>query len=398
MSNLLLWLALPLLIVPWLARGGRIGAATGQLVMAGLGLAALHQGAGTLDPHDLRTIADQSPHDAWFVAITAGVMISGACLLPDLRNWRKVVVALPLLVALLVVAIPHLAALALGLIVGAIPTALGRAAAGAPASRGMSPTAPEAAPGDAISIAVALATVVASLWGPAALAMLGLGALAWRGWSRHRAPRVPVLEVAGTVLLIGWTWFALTIAGSPFPSLRSVGMDAPISPAAAPGLALLAIGWGLAFAAPWPLDRLARVTVQLPVAAVVLHLAGMHVTPEGISHWQPALSSALVAATLAAVALNRWDGVAAAMMLLGATRGGVAPFVGAAMLALAPAIRRLRLSAPLRGSMAGVATGLVLFGLLRDEVLLSVIVAFGLATLANRADRVVARISGPVHL
>jgi hypothetical protein len=397
MSNLLLWLALPMLITPWLARAGRIGGTTSQLVMAGLGLAALHQGAGTLDPRDLQTIAAQSLRDAWFVGITVGAMLTGGCLFPDIRNWRKIIPAIPLLIALLGVAIPHLAPLALGLIVGVVPMALGRVAPGV----GTTPArivAPRVAPGERVSLAVALATIIAALWGPASLALLGLAVLAWREWLRHRTQRVPALEVAATLLLTGWTWLAVTIAGSPLPSLRSIGMDAPISPAAAEGLALLAIGWGLAIAAPWPIDRLARVTVQLVPAAVVLHLAGMHVTPEGIAHWQPVLSSMLVVAALGAVASNRWDGAAAAMMMLGATRAGVLPVVGAAMMAFAPAIRRIDLPARLRSTMAAFATALIMVGLLEDQVLLSVILALGIAALANRADHMVARVLDPIHL
>jgi hypothetical protein len=397
MSNLLVWLALPMLVTPWLARAGRVGGATSQLVMAGLGLAALHQGAGTFDPRDLQTIADQSPRDAWFVGITAGAMLSGGCLFPDLRNWRKVIPALPLLIALLDIAMLHVAPLAVGLIIGIAPMAAGRVLAEIGSTPAMV-AAPFVTPANRLSLALAVMTIVVALWGPASLAMFGLAALAWCEWRRHGTRRVPVLEVAATLLLIGWTWLAVTIAASPLPSFRSIGIDAPISPTAAEALALLAVGWGLAIAAPWPLDRLARVTVQLVPVAVVLHLAAMHVTPDGIAHWQPLLSSVLVVAALAAIASYRWDGAAAAMMMLGATRGGVLPVAGAVMMAFVPAIRWVHVPATLRSAMVALATTLVLVGLLQDQVLLSVIVALGIVTLANRADHVVARVLEPIHL
>src|SRR4051812_37133462 len=91
MSNLMAWLALPLFLAPVLFRRDRFGASAGQSIVAGLCLAALHQGAGTLDPGELRTIVAQSAHDAWFVGITAGALLSGAWLLPRWRNLRDAV-------------------------------------------------------------------------------------------------------------------------------------------------------------------------------------------------------------------------------------------------------------------------------------------------------------------
>ena len=77
MSTLLLWLAIPLVVIPVVELPGRLGAAAARLVMAGLGLGALAQGVGSLDPGDLREVASQSPHGAWFVGLTIGVLITG---------------------------------------------------------------------------------------------------------------------------------------------------------------------------------------------------------------------------------------------------------------------------------------------------------------------------------
>ena len=250
MSCLLLWLALPLLLVPWLAGAHRIGASAGQLVMAGIGLAALHQGAGTLDPRDLHTIADQSSHDAWFVAITAGALIAGACFLPDIRNWRKGLAALPLLVGLLLAGLPHFIPLAVGLVIGAVPTLLGSLIGGAGPSFAPQPAKPESEVpigSDVPSLALGGLTLVTAVVGPALLGMSGLAALSWREWQRcqiGRLPRrVPVLPVIAAALIAAWTWLALTISGSPLVSLRWIAEAAPVSPAAGQGLALLAIGW-----------------------------------------------------------------------------------------------------------------------------------------------------------
>jgi hypothetical protein len=58
--------------------------------------------------------------------------------------------------------------------------------------------------------------------------------------------------------------------------------------------------------------------------------------------------------------------------------------------ALAPAGRRLATSDRLRSGAAGVGVALLVATLLRDQVLLAVILALGLAVLANRHDHVVA--------
>ena len=105
-------------------------------------------------------------------------------------------------------------------------------------------------------------------------------------------------------------------------------------------LALLAIGWAIAIAAPWPLDRFADVSVQLPVLGVVFYLA-MHATPDGMAHWQPLLSVIMVPAAIVAVVKGRWDAAAAALVLLGVTRPGPVTLGATVLLAVAPAARRL---------------------------------------------------------
>lgn len=131
MSDVILGLALPLLFTPVLARRERLGGAVGQLIIAGLGLAAFHQGGGTLDPGELQTIAAQSPYDARFIGITAGVLVSGACLLPDIRYWRRSLLGLPLAVTMGWISMSALGPLVAGVAIGCVPAALGRAFGGA---------------------------------------------------------------------------------------------------------------------------------------------------------------------------------------------------------------------------------------------------------------------------
>lgn len=402
-SNLLLWLAIPLLASPWLGGDRRLGSAVGQLVIAALGLGAMWQGAGTLDPGDLRIIAAQSTKDAWFVGISAGLLLAGACVLPAVRNWRRIVPALPLCVGVLIAGFPHLFPMLVGFAFGGVPTLLGWSTAGGWRSQGVvdAPASGTTLRPDGGSVIVGAVTVLTAVIGPAIVAMVGVAALTWREAVRHRrsgGAGFPVLPAIAVVAIAAWLWISLTVAGSPFPSLRRLATDAPVSLAAGQVMALLAIAWAIAIAAPWPLDRWASVVVLLPVAAVAVHLAAVHVTPEGIAHWQPLLSTALVIAVLAAMIMGRWDGAAAAVMLLGATRPAAIGFVGAALISLVPGARILRLPAPVQAAGTGVALALVLVTMLHEQVLLSVLLALGLASLAIRRDAVVARVRTPIHL
>lgn len=393
MSAVLLWLAAPLLLLPMVARRDRLGAAAGQLIVAGLGLAALLQGAGSLDPRDLREIANQSSGGAWFVGITMGALITGACLLPDIRHWRSRLVAAPLLIGLVLSVTVHAAlALVLGGLIGCLPATLGRS------SGGGTPAGPPAHGASAYrrpaSLLLGGVAIVMAAAGPALFAAVAWCALGWHEWQGLRTARgartMPILPAAGTLLVGVWTWLALTIAASSLVGLRAFATDAPVSPAAGEWLALLAVGWGIAMTAPWPLDRLADVRVQLPVAAVVLYLAVACATPDGVAHWQPLLSVILVPVAIVAAASRRWDGAAAALLLLAATRPGPGSLAAALVVALAPAGRRLATSDRLRSGAAGVGVALLVATLLRDQVLLAVILALGLAVLANRHDHVVA--------
>lgn len=424
MSNLLLWLAIPLFLLPIVARRDRLGGAAGQLIIAGLGLGALHQGAGTLDPRDLRDTAGQSLHVAWFVGITVGALITGACLFPDVSNWRKNLTAGPLLIGLLLtISTDAVVAVLVGALIGLVPTTVGqlvprkRASSVAPQPDAERPAArrrfasaarltarlrsANARSGRSASLLLGAVTVTSALFGPIAITVTGLCALNWCEWSlvpkTHAIARIPILPITATILLAAWLWLALTIAGSPWITLGGFATAAPVSVAAGQLLATLAIGWGIAIAAPWPLDRLTGVTVQLPPLAVVLYLVAQ-ATPDGMAHRQPLVSAIVVPAAIAAVACRRWDGAAAALLLLAATRPGAGSLAAALLLGLTPAGRRLISSERLGGGVSGVAVALLVVLVLRDQVVLAVVLALGVAVVANRHDGVVAPMGWQRHL
>ncbi len=280
----LLYLSLPLLLAPFLARTERVGSAAAQLILAGLALAAFRQGAGTLNPAELRTIAQQTPADAWFVGITAGAMLTGAALTTGFRDWSRFVLGAPLAVVLLWLSGSALVPLFVGGAIGCIPAILG-----------------------------------------------GLSSRA-------------------------------------FPPARSSS---------------------LAFA------------LSLPVVALVGRWIALTIIPDATLHWQPLLSTALVAIGLAAAWRGQWNAVAATLMLLPATRTGTLALAVALLLACAPLVRRLLdswqtpVADRIASLLAGVSVALLATVLLVDQVLLTVILAFGLAALAHR---LVAPVPPSVHL
>ncbi|MGH7594607.1 MAG: hypothetical protein ACRELE_12260 [Gemmatimonadales bacterium] len=410
MSNLLLWLAMPLCLAPFAARRQRLGGAGSQLILAGLGLGALQQGVGTLDPRDLRDVASQSPHTAWFIGITLGAMLTGACLFPDVRNWRKAFLGTPLLIgALLATPVHRALALLIGALIGMIPTALGpllvwRSAMSVPPQDGAEMPLHEvpATTGRTTALLLAAGAVLGAVWGPALIAGVALVALDWRQWTRHPTnprtlARLPFMPVLATILLAVWLWLALTIAGSPWASLAGLATDAPISMAASQLLALLAIGWGIAIASPWPFDRTTDVAVQLPPLAVVLYLA-VHATPGGVAHWQPLLTLIAVPMAIVAAARGRWDGAVSALLLLAATRPGVTSLSTALLLAIVPLGRRRFGFGRLVTGVAGAAAAFAIVTVLHDQVVLAVLLALGLAVALTRYDQRVAPAGSTRHL
>ncbi|HEY3934281.1 MAG TPA: hypothetical protein VGL65_06635 [Gemmatimonadales bacterium] len=409
MSHLLLWLAVPLLLVPWAACVDRRGAAAGQLVIAGLGLAALGQGVGTFDLSDLHALAEQSSGDAWFIGLTAGFIIVGGCVLPDPRRWARVMLAAPLVLALLVVAVPSaIVPLLVGALVGALPWIIGRRLLPRIRVRNLRGESQRAS-GPILgplehpllrldrrlpSLILAALTMVAALAGPLLVAMLGLAGLTWREWwlnaDTASARPIAILPVIATGALGAWTWLALTISGSPWMTLRGFGINAPVSDAASEWLALIAIIWALATLPPWPVGGLLRSTILPLVTVVVVEMALTHATVSGLDHWQPLLTPLLVIVGVVAAARRRPDGVAAALILLAATRPGAISLAGALLGALIPLGRRLVRPGPVYSVFFGVIGAMVVASVLRDEVVLAVLLGFGLAAAANGLDHVVA--------
>jgi hypothetical protein len=398
MSPSLSWFAAPLLFVPIVARRQRRGGAAGQLIIAGLGLGALHQGAGTLDLADLSAIIRQGAGDAWFVGLTAGMIATGGGLLPDVRNWWKLAAGVPLALAAFVIGVAAPVPLLVGAAIGCGPSLAGwatgrrQAAASPPMRHGVRH----------VTAVLAVLTIISAVAGPELLTMLLLCGLTWVDTQTavhftDDSPTVPGHPVwrrlrclAATGFLVAWTWLALTIAGSLAIGLNEFGTDAPVSLAASQWLALLAIGWGILIAAPWPIDDRSGSAVRLPVLAIVLYLAAAQATPDGMAHWQPPLTIALVPVVLIAVASRRWTGAAGAMVVLAATRSGTLAVVTALAAGILPAGSALVRSPRIRGLVPGAIAAAVVIVVLRDQVLLAVVLALGLATMANRTDRVVA--------
>jgi hypothetical protein len=362
--------------------------------MAGLGLGALAQGAGSLDPSDLRYVASQSPHGGWFVGLTIGVLITGTCIAADTRSWRTTALAGPLLVGLVCSIVrSEVVAVLVGALIGLVPLVLARALPRPDARPAASLDGARSPVWRSVSLVLGGLTIVSAWFGPLAVAAALLCALSWCEWSFGRVTvasrRFPVLPILATLLLGAWLWLAIAIGGSPTITFGRFAADAPVSAAATVVLALLAIGWGVAIAAPWPLDRFADVTVQLPVLGVVFYLA-MHATPDGTAHWQPLLSVIMVPAAIVAVAQARWDAAAGALLLLGLTRPGPVSLGTAVLLAAVPPGRRLISSARLAVGVAGIAVAGVVATMLRDQVVLAVILALGVSSAAMRRDHVVA--------
>ncbi len=408
----LLWLAIPLLLLPWLVRPGRQGHAAGQLVLAGLGLAALWQGEQTLAPAALRQLAAAAPGDAQFIGITVGALLTGT-LLPSWRSLRATAAGLPLAIGLVTI-VPRVGAgaFAAGLAVGAGPWVIGMLA-GAMPSRGTR-SADRLATDHGIPVPrtanvnalLAVAAAAAAWLAPLLVAAALLAVLAWR----ERLPRsargawVSWWPVVATLLLAAWGWLAVTIAGNVSIPAAAFERMAPASPAAEVLLAAVMLGWLLALAAPWPFDRLVESAPALPGLAVVGQAVAVHGLGVGVSHWQPLLSAALVSGALAAIVLRRWPGALAAVMLLGATRGDPLGCAGALALATvgfaahAPRLWRAPAWGRTMTMLAGAGAAAVVTAVLHDEVVLGVMLGLGIPAAAAIAAARVAPPADRAHL
>ncbi|HEY4321743.1 MAG TPA: hypothetical protein VGM77_11280 [Gemmatimonadales bacterium] len=380
MNTLLFWLAVPLLLTAWAARPDRIPGAAGQLVVAALGLAALWQGAGTLDPQDLHQLAHQSLNDSWFVALTCGTIISGGVLFPDIANWKRLALGVPLVGAALFVALGCWLPLLTGLGIGALPTLVARALRDADIA---------AAPADGIGRQAALwaaAGVAALLIAPAAVAFLVVLISPWLAWRHRRAPGVAgslAWPLLGTSALVAWSWLALTIAGSVSVSLYRFAADAPVSTAAGEWLALLLFGWAVALAIPAALSTDRDSVAQLLPLVLAVHLAAAGSAADGVAHWQPALTTAGLLIVVVALAFRRGAVAVLVIALLAATRAGGAALAGAALLAVLPGLWRLGATRRAMATLAGVGAGLSIVVVLRDEVVVALLLAGAIVVAAG---------------
>jgi hypothetical protein len=405
----LAWLVLPLVLAPWLAPLDRLGAAAARLVLAGLGLGALHVGVGTLELADLASYAAREGNGA-FVSLTLGLLIGGALVPWDApRSGLAWLVSVPaLLGGAAVIALAGLTPPALlGMLLGAAPTLLVlMLRRWRPCRTVVAGHMPMPAPLNTVERVVAPALLgLAVLGGPVLFVALGLGALVglsgWRGRAVGGTRRWPVASAVGVMGLVAFTWLAVTIAGSPLVPIRDYILAAPVSPA---GEALLTSFLMLALLGcfgPWPLHRFGDARATLPITVAFAHGAAAMMVPDALRGWLPLWTMVLVPAAVLAVARRRWDGAAGALAGLAAVRPGTAALLGALGVILWPvalALRPVGRGNPHPGervtfpgvrvgvTAAAVGAGLTVAVILADEVLLGTLLAVGLAVAAPWAD------------
>lgn len=390
MTGMLLWLSLPIVLRAWTARADRFGEVSAACVVAGLGLGALWQGTATLDPLELRMLGTV-PNDARFIAFNAGLLVIGVGAIPPRSRirWWHTAAAWPLVGGLLIATTPtQLPAVAAGMLVALLPIVAGRVVGRTRVVHRVPASAAQYTTRDVALLGVG--TVAVASGGPLALIAIGALVVSWSAWRVHRGadsvPHHPWLPVLVGVLLLAWCWLALTIAGSALAGARHFADLAPVSPAAGAWLAAILIVATVVLAAPWPLHRFVRSPLVL-MAAAALAVAARLVAAEGVAHWLPALTGALVIAALVGVARGQPVAAAAALTVVAAVRPGSLALLGALMTASAASaefLMRGASSAPRieRGVAACAAIGaaIVVAVVLRDEVVWGVLLALGLAT------------------
>lgn len=409
----LFWCAIPLLLLPWLSAPERLGMAVSRIVVAGFALGALQVGTGSLGSADLDSWAAREGN-AGFVALTLGVLISGALVPTTARarfgGWLP---GLPLMLAsapvLIGIGLHGAGALGIGLVLGALPSvaALIRHRCGS-----CHATSTVERPASSRGVGLAVGCTIVAIWavaawgGPILVVTFGLAALLLlSGWrvraSRARSPW-PVASVIGAGGLAGFAWLAVTIAGQPFVVLRGYGLHAPLSPAAEQWLGTLLAVTMLGTFAPWPWHRWGDARATFPIAIAFTHAVATMVAPEGVRGWLPLLTIVLVPSAILGLLGRRWDGAAGALAALAALRSGPWATTAAHAVVLWPTLCAIWPSAPVgvlsgewitfRGARLGVTSAAVGAALtvavvLRDEVVLGTILAAGLALTAPLVDR-----------
>lgn len=391
MTFMLAWLAIPLLLAPLVPRT-RFGVALAQLVLSGAALAAWYQGAATLSPGALHTIAAQSPGDAWFVGISVGVIIAGAGLVPAFTSPWLLVLALPLIGGALLTATPTaIVPIVVGAAVALLPVALGFI--GPPPQR-RDERGDESSPDRATPLLGALA-VAATFIAPTPVTLALLVTLVWWRLSRARTVARAIAGVAFTVLLAAFGWAACTIAVSPWSALPRLARDAPVSPAAGTLLAAVALP-ALALALwPWKMPPARRAVLWVAVVIVFHFIVGM-AGADGVRHWQSVATTAAVIAAVVA-AWGGWEMTAvAALTFLTASRSGDLA-LAAALLAAVSAPMRYFVATRVWESGTAFVIVLVVVAVFHDQVLAAVVLALGLAAAGRRAVRCVAPVPLPDH-
>lgn len=330
MHALLPWLTLPLVVAVALVPDRGRGTAVARVILVGFALATLVAGGGTLRTDMLVTWADASASRGQFISISLGVLLGGLAPWPP-RDWRRWVAGVPL-AAYAIVALGSVVRpwqVILGAILGAVPIVLGR--------------------------------------------------LVPRRTTRELAtptPHRPVLAAAAVVSLL------VAVALVLFT-------DASI------GASMLLLASVVAFVAPWPLHRYGLGVAGAALATLIAWLAANQWTAVDVPALLPVLMMVLVPSGILAAWRGWWANALGTTAVLAALHPGLAAAgAGAVALAAASAVQRgtpLRVAhrirfpvAPVPAVLTAVAVALTVPLVLRNEVVLTALLAVGWAMAATR--------------
>jgi hypothetical protein len=391
----LLWWSAPLLALPWSAPAGARGRAMARLLITGFGVGALYVGVGSLAPGEVAGYAALRPDNAMFVSLTVGLMLGALGPWPPPVDWRGLSLGLPLMVVLLVSVGSRLqlAPLGLGAVLGALPLFAGLALPGGGYTSDTNLQ--QAAPGWWLAITLAIAAaepllLIAALPLPWLLPGRRAG---WPDspWSRR------VMPMIGFILLLATLWLALTVAGTPWARLSNYSLTAPLSEGAERLLAVLAIGALVALTAPWPLRRLAPALVPMPALVLLAWRVATELAPTGVAAWLAGTAMLLVPAALIAALCRQWRTALGSLALVGGLTGTVAGLASGLVLAGVAVLPSLRpvtadrerdrvtfFGSPWLATLVAAALAGVTVALLEVEVVMATVLAGGVATLLGR--------------
>jgi hypothetical protein len=377
---------LPITVGAW----RRVATTHGAAVLLGAALASLLAGTGGLELDAWRGYAAAVSGGQDFVAAGCGALLAAAWLAAGPGPWRAAAVPLTLLVGTQMQA----SLLSLGTLAGAavvvallaFGAGLGRAGAAVPVT-----ALPSWSASDRLGLALAVLFV---LLGPPIIAVLLLtAAAAWRTHVTVRTRGWWVMPTLLTALLAVLGWLLMTVAETPWVTLRAARLELPLSAAAERVVGNLWVMAVALLAGAWPGGRRGLSLRTAPLAVAFGAAGAAMVTPDGIAAWLPLATLLLVPAALIAAARRDRAGLVGAVGAV-LSLHGTPLAIGAALLLLAWPVAlhggagnpdrpdRVTLHAVRVGGLT-MALGLALapMAVLPDEVLMGTLLAAGLGLL-----------------